>query len=76
MSNQTNLGTDQPGEISIDAMLDRINRMASGENVPAIEPAAPQPAAPPTAVTAADVVPELVTAATATTRRRCNAHRR
>ena len=63
MSNSTNLNSDQSGDISIDAMLDRINRMASGETVPPapsqVAPSAPGPvpvsATPPP-------VPGLVTA--------------
>jgi len=42
MSNATNQPPNQPGEVSIDAMLDRINRMAAGEQVAA--PPAPAPA--------------------------------
>jgi len=52
MSNATNLESDQPGDVSIDAMLDRINRMAAGETVPPIpeprptaQPVNPEPAA-------------------------------
>lgn len=51
MSNPTNLQSDQSGEVSIDAMLDRINRMAAGETVPPI----PQPEEAPTAASPAPV---------------------
>ena len=44
MSDATNLQSDQSGEVSIDAMLDRINRMAAGETVEPVPPA-PQPEA-------------------------------
>jgi hypothetical protein len=48
MSNGTNLNADQSGDISIDAMLDRINRMAAGEELEPIAPAGnpPRQAAP------------------------------
>jgi len=69
MSNASNLESDQPGDVSIDAMLDRINRMAAGETVPPI-PEAPaeapvqRPAAPSTPVPAPPLAPsQLVTAA-------------
>ena len=67
MSNATNLESDQPGDVSIDAMLDRINRMAAGQEVDPI-PAAPAPEAlPPTqsdSVATPPLAPsQLVTAA-------------
>lgn len=54
MSDATNLGSDQAGDISIDAMLDRINRMAAGESVPQIPDngSSAQTHAPPQAATA------------------------
>lgn len=50
MSNAANLPPDQQGDINIDAMLDRINRMAAGEQVP--ENPAPTPASTPLAAAA------------------------
>ena len=44
MSNASNLPSDQQGDVSIDAMLDRINRMASGEQVAPQAPLAAPPA--------------------------------
>lgn len=45
MSNGTNLNADQSGDISIDAMLERINRMAAGEELAPIEPSGTPPVA-------------------------------
>ena len=64
MSNATNLESDQPGEVSIDAMLDRINRMAAGETVAPIPPAQATAATPTQHVPAPPLAPsQLVTAA-------------
>jgi hypothetical protein len=60
MSNASNLESDQAGDVSIDAMLDRINRMASGESVPPIPQGIPAPL--PNTASPQTAAPGLVTA--------------
>ena len=68
MSDATTPTPNPPGEVSIDAMLERINRMAAGEQVPPMPPpvaAAPPMSAAPVPVAAVPVSTEpapLVTA--------------
>jgi predicted ATPase with chaperone activity len=60
MSNAANLPSDQQGDVNIDAMLDRINRMAAGERVPANP--APMSTPPATTAPVQNSQPPLVTA--------------
>ena len=62
MSNATNQ-PPQGGDVNIDAMLDRINRMAAGENVEAAAPAPVATAPPPPATAAAPAAPAKPAAA-------------